>query len=49
MHKASKLTDEPGNFDLAINKVLNHGQYIHGLEVFKLEAKLQFMQVQNIA
>ena len=26
--------------DLAINKVLNHGQYIHGPEVFKLEAEL---------
>ena len=28
------------HIDLAIKKVLNHGQYIHGPEVFELEAEL---------
>ena len=28
------------DIDLAITKVLNHGQYIHGPEVFDLETKL---------
>ena len=34
--------------DEAIQKVLNHGQYIQGPEVFKLEDELAVIQVQNI-